>query len=332
MISLDTPPARSGVIAGGTRDLRAWLPPLAAITYPYWLDGFHASLASAPWLAAVLLLGAAAVPLLGVYCAWKLDGPTPMRRLAYATVMAPTLYVFLGVVTYMVKSRLPDELVWSVLWVGLTGIALASPEVAAPAREPTRWRLVHGATAAVIVLYIAFHLVNHLFFLATPATYDAVQKIGEAVYRNAYVQPLLVMLLLLQTVTGMRLFWRWSARRGDFYRAVQLATGMYLAVYIVGHMDSVFVYARSYLAIPSDWAFATGAPAGMIRDAWNIRLLPHYFFGVWFVLVHLACGLRSVLLVHGAAPRVVDRGWLMAVTASAAGAGAIMLGMTGLRL
>lgn len=327
--------APSPILAGAfpwRARLRGLAPALAALSYPFWLDGFHASVDGAPWLAALLLLGAFAVPALGIALAWKGGDDVPMRRLAYASVMAPTLYVFLGVLTFMLKSRLPDELIWSVLWVGIAGIALASPAVRPEPRAVTRWRVVHGATAVPILFYIAFHIVNHLFFLGSPARYDAVQRLGETVYRNAWVQPLLVLALLLQTVSGVRLFWHWSARCGDFIRTVQLATGIYLAAYVVGHMDSVFVFARTYLAIPSDWAFATGAPAGIIRDAWNIRLLPHYFLGAWFVLVHVACGARGVLLAHGARRDVIDRAWWLAVAVTGSIALAIMLGMAGWRV
>ena len=41
-------------------------------------------------------------------------------------------------------------------------------------------------------------------------------------------------------------------------------------------MDSVFLFARTYLGIDTGWGFATGAPTGIVKDPWNIRLLPHY--------------------------------------------------------
>ncbi len=332
----------TGVRSYGLARLLGLIPAVAAIGYPFWLDGFHMAVggpaatgsASIP-LAVVMLAGVFLTPAVGFAFAWKLPGPTSMRRLAYATVMAPTLYVFLGVVTYMVKSRLPDEVVWSVLWVAMAGIALASPDTEKPANGPcsvTRWRVVHGITAAVIVFYIAFHVINHVFFLASSETYNAVQHIGATVYRNPIVQPILVLLLLLQTITGMRLFWHWSGKRGDVFRSFQLAAGLYLAVYVIGHLDSVFVYARSYLNTPSDWAFAVGAPDGIIHGAWNIRLLPHYLLGVFFVLGHLASGARGILLAHGVGRRVVDRGWILTVSASMILAIVIVLGMSGMRI
>jgi hypothetical protein len=98
-------------------------------------------------------------------------------------------------------------------------------------------------------------------------------------------------------------------------------------------MNSVFVFARLYLGTDSDWAFATGAPSGLIKDAWNIRLVPHYGLAAFFVLSHLAAGGRSVLLAHGVARRFADR--FLIASAKAAGLVAfviIMLGMCGARL
>src|SRR3546814_10561460 len=72
-------------------------------------------------------------------------------------------------------------------------------------RRHTRCALVTGVQtvlfrSAVIVFYIAFHVINHVFFLASPETYNAIQHIGATVYRNPVVQPILVLLLLFQTI------------------------------------------------------------------------------------------------------------------------------------
>ena len=103
-----------------------------------------------------------------------------------------------------------------------------------------------------------------------------------------------------------------------------------IPVYILGHMNSVF--ARSFLGIPTDWNFATGAPTGLIHDAWNIRLLPHYALGAFFVLSHVASGLRVVLIAHGVDQRNADRLWGVCVAMSAFVAAAIIAGMTAVRI
>jgi hypothetical protein len=157
-------------------------------------------------------------------------------------------------------------------------------------------------------------------------------KVGRTVYRSRLGEPLLVVAMLFQIGTGLFLAWRWSAAAQPFHRTFQVASGVYLSLFILGHMNSVFVYARRFLGIPTDWNFAIGAPTGLIHDAWNIRLLPHYALGVFFVLSHIAAGARVVLIAHGADRRHVDRLWGVAVALSAAVAAAIIAGMCGIRI
>ena len=82
--------------------------------------------------------------------------------------------------------------------------------------------------------------------------------------------------LPLQAGTGFFFVWRLTAAPSNRFRTFQIASGVYLAFYVLGHMDSVFIFARTYLGIDTGWGFATGAPTGIVKDPWNIRLLPHY--------------------------------------------------------
>src|SRR5262249_2593532 len=95
---------------------------------------------------------------------------------------------------------------------------------------------------------------------------------------------------------------------------------------------SVFVYARSFLGIPTDWNFATGAPTGLIHDAWNIRLLPHYALVAFFVLSHLASGLRALLIAHCVVQRNAYHVYGVFVAMRAIVTTAIIAGMTGVRI
>jgi hypothetical protein len=179
---------------------------------------------------------------------------------------------------------------------------------------------------------VLFHIGNHLFGLEGPAAHTAVMKAGRLVYRNPFVEPILVTALLLQVFTGFRLAWHWSTGTADWRRVFQIASGFYLSVFILGHMNSVFISARAIKNIDTGWNFAVGAPTGLIHDAWNIRLLPHYALGVFFVLAHLASGLRVVLLAHGFDRKWVDPTWGVGVILSGAISLAIIAGMSGVRI
>lgn len=315
----------------------AWLPLLAALGYPFLLMGFHTLVSQDDGLAAALmLLVASAVPLLGMWVASRAGLPQGLRRLAYASVVAPTLYVFLGVVQALLGSSVPDPLVWAVLWSLAALLALRGGRASAPTVQTRpglgRWRVAHGISALVLCLYVLFHLGNHLTGLVGPALHAEVMQVGRTVYRAWFIEPLLVLAFVFQAVSGLYLAWHWSAARQGLLRTFQIATGVYLAVFVLGHMNSVFIYARTFLGIPTDWNFATGAPAGLLLDPWNIRLVPHYTLGVFFVLGHLLAGLRVVLEAHGVAPGRVRGVWYAGLLASALVALAIIAGMLGVRL
>jgi hypothetical protein len=321
----------------GSRSIVHLTPAFVAILYPFVLRLFHQSVVSPSftWAAPIFLVAAFAMPLIGFAFARRLNTPPSLRRLAYASVAVPTLFVFLGVVQALLSSRVPDEWPWVIIWSSLAILAWVqtrSNAVRSPAEGVARWRVAHGISAAILLLYILFHITNHLFGLIGPAAHAAVMAIGRHVYRAPVIEPVLVALLLFQIVSGLRLAWNWSALRTDFYRTFQVASGAYLSLYILGHMNSVFVYARGFLGIQTDWAFATGGRAGLLHDAWNVRLVPHYTLGVFFVLAHLFSGLRVVLIGHGMDLATANRLWLFGAVLSALVALAIIAGMCGIRV
>lgn len=319
------------------------LPALAAGVYPFLLRAFHAlvgppatTISTPDIIIASAVLGVIfCIPILGIICAAMPGQDASTRRLAYASVTAPTVYVFLGVVQSIVRSPLPDETVWCALWIGaavLAELGRSNKQVSALPPNLGRWRVTHGVAGAVVLIYILFHVTNHLFGLIGPEAHAAVMNVGRRVYRAPVVEPLLVLALFFQIGSGIYLAWRWSAAPLGFHRLIQVASGFYLSVFLLGHMNSVFIYARTVQGIPTDWTFATGGPTGLIHDPWNIRLLPHYALGVFFVLAHLVSGLRVVLVAHGASPSTANRLWGAGSVASAAIAVAIIAGMCGIRL
>ena len=327
-------------------------PPFAALLYPFALKGFNASVTRIPavgedalaWLGAAACLALAfAVPLIAMLAAMSLseiERPTAVqlraKRIALLAVAAPTLFTFVGVVLYMLHDPVSDVWLWVVCWAG--ALAALWSDNHAPAKVvmhhvPAALRVAHGTVAlALLLIFLALHIANHLMFPAGAETYDAVMKLFRHVYRTEVLQPLLVALFLFQIGTGFFFVWRLTASPSDRFRTFQIASGVYLGFYVLGHMDSVFIFARTYLGIDTGWSFATGAPAGLVKDPWNIRLVPHYWLGVFFVLAHLTAGARVVMMAHGVSKTVADR--LMVGGAIGAGIAAtiIILGMCGMRV
>jgi hypothetical protein len=105
-------------------------PSLAALLYPFALEGFNASVTriveggagalGLSWLGAAMCLALAfAVPLIAMLAAMSLSGierPTAAqlraKRMALLAVAAPTLFVFVGVVLTMLHDPVPDTWLW----------------------------------------------------------------------------------------------------------------------------------------------------------------------------------------------------------------------------
>ena len=336
---------------------RFWMaaPLVAAMLYPFTLEGFNLSVTriaqrsggtlALPWFGAVVCLAVAfAVPLLATLATMSLaeiDRLTAAqlraKRAALLAVTAPTLFVFMGVVLTMLHNPVRDTWLWVVACGSGLVLLLRSnnnvppKRVVRPVTAPLR--VAHGVSAlAIVLIFLALHLTNHLMFPTGPTTYEAVQKVFRHVYRSNILQPVLVALILFQVGTGLFFVWRLTAAPSDRFRTFQIASGVYLAAYVLGHMDSVFIFARTYLGIDTGWEFATGDPAGMIKDRWNIRLLPHYWLAMFFVLSHIASGSRVIMMAHGVSKALADRLLVGGVVAAGFFATWIMLGMSGMRI
>lgn len=137
-------------------------------------------------------------------------------------------------------------------------------------------------------------------------------------YRSDFVQVALVTLMLFQVVTGVTLLCRVTASRSDLYLTLQTSTGAFLAVFIASHLNAVFILGRAVSKVDATFLWASGAPVGLLPDAWNVRLIPHYSLAVSFVIAHLGLGLRGVLLAHRVSPFRADRiAWAVGAIGSA---------------
>jgi hypothetical protein len=327
--------------------------PAAALFYPLTLKSFNDAVTSflagsgsyLSILAAVIsLLLSFAVPAAALVMALRLgaiSNPSVAqlraRRIALLSVAAPTILVFLGVLVFMAGNPIPDVALWTIFWAGAVIVVLrADNDRPAPSDvKPVvpAIRVAHGLSAlAIVTIFLGLHLTNHLTGLIGPETHAQFMKAVRAVYRARLIEPVLILLLFFQVGTGLYFAFRYMAKPMDAFRAFQVASGMYLVFYVIGHMDSVFILGRTFLGIETAWDFATGAPVGLIRGARNIRLVPHYGLGVFFVISHLFCGLRIVLLARGVSTPLADRVMIGGAIVGALVATAIMLGMCGMRV
>ena len=284
--------------------------------------GFHACITATntdgnntvwlAWLAAIVsLLFAFSVPLAALLSAMRLSAieiPTKAellaRRIAFLAVASPAIFTFVGVVFYMLGISYFDTWVLAFFW-GALAITIAysdkHPLISVPSiPAKANIRIAHGIVAlGILLIFLVGHLANHFAGLIGPDTHTLMMKALRHIYRAPIVEPILLAGFLFQIVTGFYLAWRLTKAATDSFRTFQIASGIFLIFFIISHTNAVLVLARVNLGIDPGWGFATGAPAGLIHDSWNIRLVPLYGLAMFFILSHLAAGARMVnLLSH----------------------------------
>ena len=322
--------------AGISGNLFLAAPVAAALIYPLCLSAlFHSGklLLAGGGFAGALLVAASlllvfAVPALGLYALIRLGpierptvGQARARAFAHLAYACPPLFTMIGVLLYI--PHLSGELVvWAVIWIPALAFVSWSAGNDAPARPGTRasgrLRFLHGVSAAILLaIFLVWHISNHVLGIWSAELHQAAMKVLRAWYRSAAVEPVIVALIVFQVVSGIVLLRARLSQPADLFAALQTATGAYLAIFIVSHLNAVFPLGRWEMGIDTDFFFASGGPPGLLADAWNVRLIPHYSLAVWSLFTHAGCGLRAVLLAHSENRASADR---IAVSVSVLGA------------
>ena len=335
-----------------------YVSPIAAMLYPLTLMGFHACIEAVntadehsvlmiwlSWIAAgMFLLIAFAIPLLALFMTMRLSSietptlaETRARLAALLAVATPPIFTLIGVIFYMLGIADYDKWLVTIFWAVLV-INIAYGEDRHPVNrlnlpDKTKLGTAHGVTAlGILLIFLIGHLANQFTGLFGEGTHTIVMKTLRHIYRSPLVEPILLLGFLFQIVTGFYLVRQFTNTVTDQFRTFQIASGVYLIFFLVSHINAVLILARTYLNIDPGWGFATGMPAGLIQDAWNIRLLPLYGYALFFVLSHLASGARVVMLAHGKRQVLADRVMIWGAVFAALFSTAVLSGMCGLRL
>jgi hypothetical protein len=229
-------------------------------------------------------------------------------HLAFAT---PSLYVGFANVAGVLHAQSALLAAWIVFWALLTAIVLLRPR---PLPKPVgmaptvhRWlAFSHRISASIILLlFVLPHIVNHLAGFWSGAAHIELMKAIRYFYRDDIVQPVLLALIGFQILNGTALLRRRLTMPSDFLGTVQTMCGAYIGVYFLAHMTAVF--AARYAGTDTNWNWLTNNDTSMLVSLSSLRLIAHYWVGPIAIMIHLACGLRMVLLQRDVSPAISAR-------------------------
>jgi hypothetical protein len=208
--------------------------------------------------------------------------------------------------TAMRKISSNQLVAWYVVatFAALTAFVPASNSVRAA--SSSKFRHIHASSAIMLATFAVAHVFNHSLAIISLETNRAVLNVLRLAYRQNVAQAILIAAVAVQVFTGLTMVWKYYLRRATPLRNLQLISGMYLAVFLVSHLVTVFTTRRS--GIDTDFVWASHAPGGLLASLSSVSLLPRYSLAVLAVFAHLACQARWNLsrLISESAARTVS--------------------------
>jgi len=143
---------------------------------------------------------------------------------------------------------------------------------------------LHYLSGLTISIFIALHLFNHFISIYGANRHIEVMDTLRVVYRNIFVETILLIAVLVQIVSGLKLFNtnRKTARLS--FKKLHIWTGLYLAVFFIIHVSAVFV-GRLILRLDTNFYFGV---AGLNSFPANLFFIPYYALAIISFFGHIA--------------------------------------------
>lgn len=145
-------------------------------------------------------------------------------------------------------------------------------------------RKLHGFSGILITLFTGIHLFNHAWSLLGAEAHIALMNKLRMVYRNVFVETILLAAVLIQLVSGLKLVKQHRKTAVSFFEKLQVWTGLYLAVFFLFHVGAVLV-GRSILQLDTNYYFGV---AGLVTFPFSLFFIPYYSLAIISFFGHIA--------------------------------------------
>lgn len=144
---------------------------------------------------------------------------------------------------------------------------------------------LHRLSGILLTVFIAPHLFNHLYSLASAGQHIAIMQYLRIIYRFPPVEAILMMAVLVQIVSGFGLF-RKMRQLGnrDFFENLQLWSGFYMALFLLIHVSAVLA-GRFLMHLDTNFYFGV---AGLNTFPLNLFFIPYYALAILSFFGHIA--------------------------------------------
>lgn len=146
-----------------------------------------------------------------------------------------------------------------------------------------RLRQLHRFAGLTLAVFIGLHLTNHLFALVSIEQHIKIMDALRLIYRNPLGEALLLLAIMVQVPSGILLVRRKGWRGLQLAERAQVASGGYLAFFLVAHVFAVMM-GRYFFHVDTNFYFAS---AVLFSPVWLFYVV-YYGLSVVSVFTHVA--------------------------------------------
>lgn len=143
---------------------------------------------------------------------------------------------------------------------------------------------IHYLSGLMITIFIGLHLANHFVSIFGIAVHIDLMDQLRLVYRNRIVESFLLIAVVIQIVSGVKLFFSKRDRLVNYYDKLQVWTGLYLAFFLLIHVGAVLT-GRYILNLDTNFYFGV---AGLNTFPFNLFFVPYYGLAIISFFGHIA--------------------------------------------
>lgn len=143
---------------------------------------------------------------------------------------------------------------------------------------------IHLISGSIITVFVGLHVFNHFISIYGIERHIELMHTLRLFYRNPFVEIILLSAVLVQIISGIKLFKTNRKTAVAFFDKLHIWSGLYLAVFFIIHISAVLV-GRFLLHLDTNFYFGA---AGINTFPFNIFFIPYYALAILSFFAHLA--------------------------------------------
>jgi hypothetical protein len=143
---------------------------------------------------------------------------------------------------------------------------------------------IHFLSGLVLTIFIGLHLYNHLTSIFGAEYHLAIMDRLRLIYRNPIVETILLLAVIVQIISGIKIYFSIRKSANKFFKRMQILTGLYLAFFLIIHVGAVLI-GRFVLNLDTNFYFGV---AGLNAFPLSLFFIPYYGLAVISFFGHVS--------------------------------------------